>query len=66
MEMELGELMEDWVRRAVEGFVSVVGVEYAFDWEELGRYATDVKKPADRKDEKFDAWSYGLLPGVIS
>ncbi|KAF8804425.1 hypothetical protein BYT27DRAFT_7169897 [Phlegmacium glaucopus] len=71
IEMELGESLEDAVRRAVQGCVSVMGLEMPSDekiqeaLDVVKGYAPAVKKPDYPKDKKkLDARYYGLLPEV--
>jgi tRNA ligase len=71
VEMELGESMEDSVKRAVEGCVAVMGLEMPSD-EKIQEglnvvrgYAPTVKKPDDPKGKKkLDVRYYGLLAEV--
>ena len=68
VEMELGESMEDSVKRAVEGCVAVLGLEMPSDekiqegLDVVRSYTPTVKKPDDKK--KVDVRYYGLLPEV--
>ena len=72
VEMELGESMEDSVKRAVEGCVAVMGLEMPSDekiqeaLDVVKGYAPAVKKPDDPKDKKkkLDVRYYGLLAEV--
>jgi tRNA ligase len=72
VEMELGESMEDSVKRAVEGCVNVMGLEMPSDekiqeaLDVVRGYTPAVKKPDDVKEKKkkLDARYYGLLPEV--
>ncbi|KAF8799416.1 hypothetical protein BYT27DRAFT_7263948 [Phlegmacium glaucopus] len=71
IEMELGESLEDAVRRAVQGCVSVLGLEMPSDekiqeaLDVVKGYAPAVKKPDHPKDKKkLDTRYYGLLPEV--
>jgi tRNA ligase len=71
VEMELGESMEDSVKRAVEGCVAVMGLEMPSDekiqegLEVVRGYAPAVKKPDDPKDKKkLEVRYYGLLAEV--
>jgi tRNA ligase len=71
VEMELGESLEESVKRAVKGCVAVMGLEMPSDekiqegLDKVTGYAPAVKKP-DPKDKKMkhDAGFYGLLPEV--
>ena len=68
--MELGESLEESVKRAVEGCVAVLGLEMPSDEKiqeglDVARgYAPKVKKPENSKSKKFDVRYYGLLPEV--
>lgn len=71
VEMELGESMEDAVKRAVEGCVTVLGLEMPSDekikeaLDVVQGYTPAVKKPDDPKaKKKVDVRYYGLLPEV--
>ena len=71
VEMELGEALEDSVKRAVKGCVAVLGLEMPSDEKIqdglniVRGYAPTVKKADDQKDKKkFDVRYYGLLPEV--
>ena len=71
VEMELGESLEDSVKRAVEGCVAVMGLEMPSDEKiqeglnAVKGYAPTLKKPDDPKDKKkLEARYYGLLPEV--
>jgi tRNA ligase len=71
VEMELGESLEESVKRAVKGCVAVMGLEMPSDEKiqeglDLVRgYAPRVKKLDDPKDKKeLDVRYYGLLPEV--
>lgn len=58
VEMELGESMEDAVRRAIEGCVNVLGLDIPSDekiqeaLDVAKSYSPAVKKPDESKDEK--------------
>jgi tRNA ligase len=69
VEMELGESLEDAVKRAVEGCVAVMGLEMPSD-EKIQEglnivktYAPKVKRP-DEEKKKVQAQYYGLLPEI--
>ena len=72
VEMELGESLEDSVKRAVEGCVAVMGLEMPSDekiqeaLDVVRGYAPKLKKPDDPKGKKkkLDVMYYGLLPEV--
>jgi tRNA ligase len=70
VEMELGESLEESVKRAVKGCVAVMGLEMPSDekiqegLDKVTGYAA-VKKPDDpNHKKKLDARYYGLLPEV--
>ena len=73
VEMELGESLEDAVKRAVKGCVAVMGLEMPSD-EKIQEglnvvrgYAPTLKNlddPNDKKKKKLDAQYYGLLAEV--
>jgi len=70
VEMELGESLEESVKRAVKGCVAVMGLEMPSDekiqegLDKVTSYAPAVKKPDDPRDmkKKPDVRYYGLLP----
>ena len=68
VEMELGESLEDAVKRAVEGCVAVMGLEMPSDekiqegLDIMRGYTPTFKKPDDPEDKKFEARYFGLLP----
>ena len=71
VEMELGESLEESVKRAVEGCVAVMGLEMPSDEKiqeglNVARgYAPTLKKPDDpNQKKKLDAHYFGLLPEV--
>ena len=72
VEMELGESLEDSVKRAVKGCVAVMGLEMPSDekiqegLDIVKGYAPKVKKPDDSKNlkKKPNVRYYGLLPEV--
>ena len=71
VEMELGESLEESVKRAVEGCVAVMGLEMPSDEKiqeglNVARgYAPTLKKPDDpNQKKKLDARYFGLLPEV--
>ena len=71
VEMELGESLEDSVKRAVKGCVAVMGLEMPSNekiqegLDIVKGYAPKVKKPDDSKNlKKPNVRYYGLLPEV--
>jgi len=70
VEMELGEPLEEAVKRAVQGCVSVLGLGMPSDekireaLDVVKGYAPAVKKPDEKKKQKLEARYYGLLPEI--
>jgi len=70
VEMELGESLEESVKRAVEGVVSLMGLEMPSDEKiqeglNVARgYAPTLKRPDEPQHKKFEAQYFGLLPEV--
>ena len=70
VDMKLGESMEDSVKRAVEGCVSLMGLEMPLDeqiqdaLDLVKGYTPAVKKPDDVKKKKLDIRYFGLLPEI--